>query len=168
MGIGKRGNQVNVIDFGLATKYRDPVNSVHMPYSENNNFTGEARYASIKTHLGAEQSRRDDMELVLTTSPTIVTSKRFSATSMPVSVVGVGITDRDHSTQGHDDDEIVQDIEKWKADAREQRLRLLKEVPAVQMDSWFLNEHCGMEGLRCAAPVADYKEQAEASHSIQP
>ncbi len=35
MGIGKRGNQVNVIDFGLAKKYRDPKTHLHIPYREN-------------------------------------------------------------------------------------------------------------------------------------
>lgn len=52
MGIGKRGNQVNVIDFGLAKKYRDPRTHLHIPYRENKNLTGTARYASINTHLG--------------------------------------------------------------------------------------------------------------------
>ncbi|CAG8453894.1 150_t:CDS:2 [Racocetra fulgida] len=52
MGIGKRGNQVNVIDFGLAKKYRDPKTHLHIPYRENKNLTGTARYASINTHLG--------------------------------------------------------------------------------------------------------------------
>jgi len=62
MGVTKRGNQVNVIDFGLAKKYRDAKTHQHIAYRENKNLTGTARYASINTHLGIEQSRRDDLE----------------------------------------------------------------------------------------------------------
>jgi len=62
MGIGKRTNVVHIIDFGLGKRYRDPRTYIHIPYKENKNLTGTARYASINTHLGIEQSRRDDME----------------------------------------------------------------------------------------------------------
>lgn len=34
------------------------------------------------------------------------------------------------------DDQIAQDIEKWKGEAQERRLRALREVPVVEMDSW--------------------------------
>uniref|UniRef100_A0A1I8HPM2 non-specific serine/threonine protein kinase n=1 Tax=Macrostomum lignano TaxID=282301 RepID=A0A1I8HPM2_9PLAT len=62
MGLGKKGNLVYIIDFGLAKKYRDSRTHQHIPYRENKNLTGTARYASVNTHLGIEQARRDDME----------------------------------------------------------------------------------------------------------
>uniref|UniRef100_A0A8B9W695 non-specific serine/threonine protein kinase n=1 Tax=Bos mutus grunniens TaxID=30521 RepID=A0A8B9W695_BOSMU len=51
MGIGRHCN-----------KYRDNRTRQHIPYREDKNLTGTARYASISAHLGIEQSRRDDME----------------------------------------------------------------------------------------------------------
>ncbi|XWS20123.1 hypothetical protein CRYUN_Cryun31cG0073500 [Craigia yunnanensis] len=64
MGLGRRANQVYIIDFGLAKKYRDTSTHQHIPYRENKNLTGTARYASMNTHLGIEQSSRN--KLVIT------------------------------------------------------------------------------------------------------
>lgn len=61
MGLGKKGNLVYIIDFGLAKKYRDARTHQHIPYRENKNLTGTARYASINTHLGIGKARVEGM-----------------------------------------------------------------------------------------------------------
>ncbi|KAH9848211.1 kinase-like protein [Lenzites betulinus] len=54
---------VNVIDFGLAKKFRDPRTGTHIPYHQDDHHgVGTCLFAAINTHLGVDCSRRDDLE----------------------------------------------------------------------------------------------------------
>ncbi|TPX42786.1 hypothetical protein SeMB42_g04988 [Synchytrium endobioticum] len=62
MGLRSRSNKVHLIDIGLAKKYRHPTTHLHILYKENKDLLGTPAFSSINTHLGVEQSRRDDLE----------------------------------------------------------------------------------------------------------
>jgi serine/threonine protein kinase len=64
IGTGHQSNMVFVIDFGLSKKWRNSKTLQHIPFREGKTLTGTARYSSINTHLGIEQSRRDDIEAI--------------------------------------------------------------------------------------------------------
>ena len=62
MGLGAQSHHVFMIDYGLSKRYCDPKTGRHIPHTAGKSLVGTTRYASVNTHLGIEQSRRDDME----------------------------------------------------------------------------------------------------------
>jgi serine/threonine protein kinase len=61
MGLGKKLHQIYTIDYANATNYIDLNTKEHLPARQVKSFYGTLRYASINTHKGIKNSRRDDL-----------------------------------------------------------------------------------------------------------
>ena len=55
MGIGHGSDNLFLMDFGLAKKYRDSRTEQHLLHGEDTDLTGTAQYASLSARLGIEQ-----------------------------------------------------------------------------------------------------------------
>ena len=60
IGCKDKKNTIYMIDFGLSREFKRGRKHIH--YSESRSLTGTLRYASMRNHIGIEQSRRDDLE----------------------------------------------------------------------------------------------------------
>lgn len=64
IGRGRKSNQIYMIDMGISKLYCDKYTHEHIKFCTGKSMAGTARYTSINSHLGHEQSRRDDMESI--------------------------------------------------------------------------------------------------------
>jgi len=62
IGKSEKKNIVHMVDFGLSKRFRNSKTGEHIPYKDGKSFCGTARYASIYSQFGIQQSRRDDLE----------------------------------------------------------------------------------------------------------
>ena len=60
IGANRDINHFYLVDFGLSKNFIR--NGSHLEYREDKSFVGTLRYSSVKSHIGIQQSRRDDLE----------------------------------------------------------------------------------------------------------
>jgi serine/threonine protein kinase len=59
-------NTIYLIDFGLSCSFwENKITQKHYKYATGLNFVGTLRYASLNSHNGIKQSRRDDLESMI-------------------------------------------------------------------------------------------------------
>lgn len=63
IGADEDDTNIYLIDFGLSRSFVSE-DGHHIPFKDKKGMVGTARYVSINTHLGYEQSRRDDLESI--------------------------------------------------------------------------------------------------------
>ncbi len=61
-GKGKNYSLLYLIDFGLVSYYKNPINKNHISFNENQKIKGTLKFTSINSHMGFSLSRRDDLE----------------------------------------------------------------------------------------------------------
>ena len=64
MGVGNHDDQVYIINFSLAMRYRDLKNRLHILCQTNCDITGTISYALINNCRGISPSHRDDLESI--------------------------------------------------------------------------------------------------------
>ncbi|XP_050918869.1 casein kinase 1-like protein 10 [Lathyrus oleraceus] len=61
MGLGRKANQVYIIDYGLAKKFRDLQTHKHIPYRENKNLTGTKIFEFEENKVGFGESGQNKL-----------------------------------------------------------------------------------------------------------
>ena len=62
LGKGIHADLIYLIDFGISQYFRDSKSLKHCPLTNGHSLRGTAKYCSLNTHHGLDQSRRDDLE----------------------------------------------------------------------------------------------------------